>query len=66
MPVRIAHIEDLGSSKIVTATAGDHTLKVRLSEEDGVRGETGWLVFPPERSLLYRDSRLLTDPAVRG
>ncbi len=64
LPAKITHVEDFGSSKIVTAAAGDHTVKVRFSEEEEVRGETGWLVFPPERSLLYRDSRLLGDPAV--
>jgi len=64
LPAKITHVEDFGSSKIVTATAGDHSLKVRLAEEDEVRGETGWLVFPPERSLLYRDSKLLADSAV--
>jgi glycerol transport system ATP-binding protein len=64
LPAAINHIEDFGSFKIVTTTAGNHTLKVRLSEEDEIQGESGWLVFPPERSFLYLDSRLLWNPAV--
>ena len=64
LPAKISHVEDFGSSKIVTAAVGDHTLKVRLAEEDEVRGDTGWLVFPPERSLLYRNSKLVADPAM--
>jgi glycerol transport system ATP-binding protein len=59
MQAKITHVEDLGSSKIVTAAAGHNILRVKLAEEDEVRGELGWLVFPPERSLLYRDSRLV-------
>ena len=59
MQAKISHVEDLGSSKIVTAAAGRNILRVKLAEEDEVRGELGWLVFPPERSLLYRNSRLV-------
>ena len=59
MRAKITDVEDLGSSKIVTAAAGHNILRVKLAEEDEVRGELGWLVFPPERSLLYRDSRLV-------
>ena len=59
MRAKITHVEDLGSSKIVTAAAGHNILRVKLAEEDEVRGELGWLVFPPERSLLYRNSRLV-------
>lgn len=64
LPAKITNIEDLGSSKIVTVDAGGNALKVRLSEEDEVRGDIGWLVFPPERSLLYRNSRLVRKPVV--
>jgi len=64
LPATITHVEDFGSSKIVTTQAGEHILKVRLNEEEELRGESGWLVFPPEWSLLYRDSRLIGNPAV--
>jgi glycerol transport system ATP-binding protein len=65
MRAKITHVEDFGSSKIVTVAAGRNTLRVKLAEEDEVRGELGWLVFPPERSLLYRNSRLVREPTVR-
>ena len=65
LPAKITDVEDLGSSKIVTAAAGRNTLRVKLAEEDELKGELGWLVFPPERSLLYRNSRLLREPTAR-
>ena len=65
LQAKITNIEDFGSSKIVTAAAAGNTLRVRLAEEDEVRGELGWLVFPPERSLLYRNARLFREPTVR-
>ena len=60
---KISDVEDLGSSKIVTVAVGPETLRVRLAEDDDVRGDLGWLVFPPEHSLLYRNSKLLLEPA---
>ena len=65
LQAKITNVEDFGSSKIVTAAAAGNTLRVRLAEEDEVRGELGWLVFPPERSLLYRNSRLFREPTER-
>ena len=65
MRAQITQVDDFGSSKIVTAAAGRNILRVKLAEEDEVRGEFGWLVFPPERSLLYRNSRLLREPTER-
>jgi len=58
LAVEITHIEDLGSSKIVTVRAGADMLKVRLAGEAEIGGGSVWLVFSPEHSLLYRDSRL--------
>jgi glycerol transport system ATP-binding protein len=55
----ITDVEDLGSSKIVTVSMAGNTIHVKINEEDEVRGELGWLVFPPEKSLLYRNSRLV-------
>ena len=56
---RVTGVEDFGSYKIVTVAMGHSSLQVRLNEEDELRGELGWLVFPPERTLLYRDSRVV-------
>jgi glycerol transport system ATP-binding protein len=56
---KVTHIEDLGSSKIVTVSMAGNTLRLKINEEDEVRGEAGWLVFPSERSLLYQNSKLV-------
>ena len=58
VPARITRVDDLGSSKIVTTVLGADTLTVRLAEGVEISGESCRLVFPPEHSLLYRDSRL--------
>jgi glycerol transport system ATP-binding protein len=55
----VSHVEDLGDHRIATVTMGRNTLRVRMKEEDEVRGERGWLEFPPEWCLLYRDCRLV-------
>lgn len=65
MPAKITHVEDLGSSKIVTTSAGGGALKVRLAGEDEIGDESAWLVFPPEHSLLYRNSRLCRESTAR-
>ncbi len=58
LPAKITDVEDLGNAKIVTAEAGANLLKVRLGGEDEIRDGAAWIVFPPEHSLLYRNSRL--------
>jgi glycerol transport system ATP-binding protein len=59
IPANISNVEDFGSHKIVTVAMDDSFLRVRLNEENELLGERGWLVFPPDRSLLYRDSRVV-------
>jgi glycerol transport system ATP-binding protein len=56
---KITSVEDLGSHRIVTAAMGAISMLVRMDEEDELRGEHGWLVFPPEHSLLFCDSRVV-------
>jgi len=62
VPARVTHVEDLGSSKIVTVSMAGNTLRVKLAEDEEVRGELGWLIFPPERALLFHNSRLVRAP----
>jgi glycerol transport system ATP-binding protein len=57
--VRVNHVEDLGTHKIITVAMGGQTLRVRAAEDFEMEGDIGWLVFPPDRCLLYRDSRLV-------
>jgi glycerol transport system ATP-binding protein len=59
LPAEIAMVEDLGNFKIVTARLGRHMLKAKLPEDDAVPGDHGWLTFPPDRTRLYADGRLV-------
>jgi glycerol transport system ATP-binding protein len=56
---KITVVEELGSHSIVTVAMDDISVRVRMNEEDELRGDLGWLVFPAENSLLFRDSRLV-------
>ncbi|MEE9208907.1 MAG: ABC transporter ATP-binding protein [Kiloniellales bacterium] len=59
VPVAITAVEDLGSYKIVTTRLGGRSIKVMLGEHDEIAGERGYLRFPPERTRLYADDRLV-------
>jgi glycerol transport system ATP-binding protein len=60
VPVAVNRVEDLGNFKIATLALGAHTVKAKLPEDQGVPGETAFLTFPPERTKLYADGRLVT------
>jgi glycerol transport system ATP-binding protein len=59
VPVRITDIEDLGTYRIVTVSLGEHRLRVHLSEDQELGGETASLTFPPEWTKLYADDVLV-------
>ena len=59
LPAEIALVEDLGNFKIVTARLGRHQVKAKLHEDAPVPAERGWLTFPPDRTRLYADGRLV-------
>ncbi len=59
IPVRVNNIEDLGTYKIVTVHMGAHSLRAKLPEEQRLRSDDAYLYFPPERTKLYADSRLV-------
>ena len=58
-PVTVMAIEDLGNCKIVTVQLAEHSLKVKLPEEQEVPPEAGFLEFQPEWIRLYADSKLV-------
>ena len=60
VPVAVNRVEDLGNFKIATLALGAHTIKAKLPEDQGVPGEKAFLTFPPERTKLYADGRLVT------
>ncbi len=59
IPVEIRSVEDQGSFRILTVSLSGHTLKARLPEEKPVPENQAWLVFPPSRTKLYADGRLV-------
>jgi glycerol transport system ATP-binding protein len=60
VPIVVQGVEDQGSFKILTAVmAAGHTLRARLTEEQPVPDRDAWLIFPPHRTKLYADGRLV-------
>ena len=55
----IERIDDLGNYKIATAKLGSEILKLKLEEDATISSGPGWLVFPPERLMLYQDGRVV-------
>jgi glycerol transport system ATP-binding protein len=59
LPVAVKIVEDHGSFKILTATINGHTLRARLPEDQPVPTEKAWVRFPPQRTKLFSDQRLV-------
>jgi glycerol transport system ATP-binding protein len=56
---QIERVDDLGNYKIATAKLGTETLKLKLEEDAQISSGAGWLVFPPERLMLYQNGRVV-------
>ncbi|HEY9347645.1 MAG TPA: TOBE domain-containing protein, partial [Inquilinus sp.] len=59
IPAAVTGVEDLGTYLIVTLRLGAATVKAKLAEGRGVPVDTAHLRFPPDRTLLYADGRLV-------
>ncbi|KGM31954.1 ABC transporter ATP-binding protein [Inquilinus limosus] len=59
VPATVTEVEDLGTHLIVTLRLGPATVKAKLAEGRSLAGDTVFLRFPPERTLLYADGRLV-------
>jgi glycerol transport system ATP-binding protein len=59
VPVAVSRVEDLGNFKIATLGLGAQTLKAKLPEDSELPGEQAFVSFPPERTKLYADGRLI-------
>jgi glycerol transport system ATP-binding protein len=59
VPVTVTALEDQGSFKILTAAFNGHTIKARLPEGHPVPVDKAWLKFPPSRTKLFADERLV-------
>ena len=57
--VVIGAVEDLGNFKFVSVRLGEQTLKVKVAEDQVVASGEAYLVFPPQRTKLYADGRLV-------
>ena len=58
-PVAIKAVEDLGNCKIVTLQFAGHPLKVKLTEDQSIPDESGFLEFQPQWIRLYADGNLI-------
>ena len=59
MPCTLVHTEDLGTYKIVTVMLGEHSIKVRLDEEQQVPEQNAFLNFPSQWLKFYADDYLI-------
>ncbi|BBO76714.1 ABC transporter ATP-binding protein [Desulfosarcina widdelii] len=59
IPVALKSVDDQGSFKILTAAFNGHTLRARIPEGHPVPENKAWLKFPPERTKLFADERLV-------
>jgi len=59
IPVTLKSVDDQGAFKILTAAFNGHTLRARIPEGRPVPENNFWLKFPPERTKLFADERLV-------
>jgi glycerol transport system ATP-binding protein len=59
VPVTMKTVEDQGSFKILTTALNGHTILARVPEEHPVPENQVWLRFPPQRTKLFADERLV-------
>jgi glycerol transport system ATP-binding protein len=57
--VAVKEIEDLGNCKIVTLNFAEHDLKIKLSEDEEVPTEQGFLEIPTQWIRIYADGHLI-------
>lgn len=55
----VKNYEDVGSYKIVTVLLNDKILYARLPEDAPMVTGKAWIVFPPQKTKLYTDGRLV-------
>jgi glycerol transport system ATP-binding protein len=59
LAAEVTAVEDRGNYKIATARLGPHLIKAKLKEGASIAPGPGWLVFPPEWTLLYAGGSVL-------
>lgn len=56
---KIRHVEDQGFCKIVTCLFDGHEIKARIKDNRTLPTGACWLTFPPDKTKLYSDERLV-------
>jgi len=59
IPVTLNSVEDQGSFKILTVAFNGHTVRARIPEGHPIPENNAWLKFPPQRTKLFADERLV-------
>jgi len=59
IPVTVKSVEDQGRFKIMTVALNGHTLRARLPEDQPALANKAWVLFPPQRTKLFADQRLV-------
>ena len=59
IPVTVKTIQDQGSFKILTAALNSHTIQARIPEGRPAPSDKAWVLFPPHRTKLFADQRLV-------
>ena len=58
-PVGITTVEDQGASKVVTLALNGQMVRARVPEEHLVPQQNAWLRFPPDKTRLFANGRLV-------
>ncbi len=61
IPVTVTEVADQGNCRIVTTEFFGNITKIRIPEDQPVPVDKAWLFFPPEKTKLYSDDKLLTE-----
>jgi len=59
LPAIVKSCEDLGSYRIIKILLGEKILHARLPEDAAVSAGKAWVFFPPQKTKLYADGRLV-------
>jgi glycerol transport system ATP-binding protein len=59
----VEHVEDLGTYKILNLMFGNHSIKVRLQEDQKVPQDIAYISFPEQWVMLYLDEYLVSQGA---
>ncbi|GAB3264775.1 ABC transporter ATP-binding protein [Chitinimonas naiadis] len=57
LDAEVVRVEDLGTSKLLTATLAGQQIRVKLSEHQQISGPRVRLGFVPERTMFYADGQ---------